>query len=585
MKSNPFTRFSSMGILFSLLCALVLLQIFRIQNSVAGKNIETQNDKAFSVVDLPVEPERGSIYDRWGNLLAGSKVVYEVGADLRNITNKDSIASALATITGADYGDVMNRLTQGLSNNLLYIRLVDFIDPAKVDEIKKVQTSFENEDKYYLNGLVFRPHLQRTYPEDQLASNILGFFSYLDPETGRGYFGVEDKYDEYLSGSKQTVKFANDPYRIQPMPEDTSGATLVLTIDREMQAAMERLAEKSLKSSGAKSATIIVTDPKTGEILAMATTPQFNPNEYWTYDKTFANSLPYNRAIGSTYEPGSVFKVLTMAGALDSKTVTPDTPFNDTGSIEIGGMRIYNWDRGAWGPQNMTTCMQHSLNVCLTWVAKQMGPTKFYDYLKAFGIGHRTNIDMEGEANWPLTLPGDSNWYPVNLGTNSFGQGLAVTPIQMIQAITAVANGQGKMMAPHVLKVMVDKGRQYNNPPQVVGSPISAETAKTETAMLATSLEKEASTALVPGYRVAGKTGTGEIPGPDGYVTGVTNASFVGWGPVDDPRFLIYIWLEKPTSSIWGSVVAAPVFAEAFKTVATLANLPPDAARKQLYGQ
>ena len=585
MKNAPFNRFSWMGVLFSLMGALVLLQLFRIQNSAAGKNIETQNDKIYSVVDLPIEPERGAIYDRWGNLLAGSKTVYEIGADLQSVTDKDKIATTLATITGADYNDVVNRINQGLNNNLLYIRLVDFIDPTKIDEIKKVQQTFQNEDKYYLNGLVFRPHLQRTYPDNQLASNILGFYSYLDPETGRGYFGVEDKYDEYLSGSKQTVKFANDPYRIESLPEDTSGATLVLTIDREIQAAMERLTEKTIKSSGAKSATIIVSNPQTGEILAMATTPQFNPNEYWNYDKTFVNSLPFNRSIGSTYEPGSVFKVLTMAAALDSKTVTPDTPFMDTGSIEIGGMRIYNWDRGAWGPQTMTTCMQHSLNVCLTWVAKQLGPTKFYDYIKAFGIGHRTNVDLEGEANWPLTLPGDSNWYPVNLGTNSFGQGLAVTPIQMVEAISAVANLQGKMMAPHVLKAMIDKGRQYNNPPQVAGAPISAETARTETAMLSTSLEKEASTALVPGYRVAGKTGTGEIPGPKGYVNGVTNASFVGWGPVDNPQIMIYIWLEQPSSSIWGSVVAAPVFSEAFKTVATLTNLPPDAARKQLYGQ
>ena len=202
---------------------------------------------------------------------------------------------------------------------------------------------------------------------------------------------------------------------------------------------------------------------------------------------------------------------------------------------------------------------------------------------KAFGIGRRTNIDLSGEVVWPLTLPGDSNWYAVNLGTNSFGQGIAVTPIEMVQAVGAIANN-GKMMAPHVLKAMVDKGRQYNTTPQVVGQPISAETAHTLTEMLSISLEKEASTALVPGYRVAGKTGTAEIPGPNGYSSNVTNASFVGWGPVDDPKFLIYIWLEKPNASIWGSVVAAPVFSEAFKTVATLTNLPPDAARKQLYG-
>jgi cell division protein FtsI/penicillin-binding protein 2 len=155
----------------------------------------------------------------------------------------------------------------------------------------------------------------------------------------------------------------------------------------------------------------------------------------------------------------------------------------------------------------------------------------------------------------------------------------------MIQAVSAVANLQGKMMVPHILKAMIDKGRQYDNPPQVAGTPISAQTAKTETEMLAISLEKEGAAALVPGYRVAGKTGTAEIPGPDGYVSGVTNASFVGWGPVDDPHFLIYVWLEKPTTSIWGSVVAAPVFSEAFSTVAALTQLPPDAARQKLYGQ
>lgn len=585
MKNVQVTRFSIIGIVFSLLGALVLLQLFRIQTSASGQKVMQDSTAKNSIIPVAIEPERGAIYDRWGSLLAGNKIVYEIGVDLPNMANKDSIASALATITGADYGETLNKINQAKDQGLVYIRLADNIEPAKEADIQKVKKSFEAEGKYYLDGLVTRAHLQRTYPENQLAANVLGFYSFLDPETGRGFYGVEDKYDDYLAGSKQIYQYARDPYQISSQPQDTSGATLVLTIDREIQAAMERLTEKALKDTGAKSATIIVSDPNTGEILAMTSTPAFNPNDYWTYGTTFANNLPYNRAIGATYEPGSVFKVITMAAALDSGTVTPSTPFTDTGSIEIGGYRIYDWDRGVWGPQTMTTCMQHSLNVCLTWVAIQVGPTKFYDYLKAFGIGHRTNIDLEGEANWPLTLPGDSNWYTVNLGTNSFGQGLAVTPIQMVQAISAVANGQGKMMAPHVLKAMVDKGRQYNNPAQVVGMPITAQTAKTETEMLATSLEKEASTALVPGYRVAGKTGTAEIPGPGGYVSGVTNASFVGWGPVDDPRFLIYIWLEKPSASIWGSVVAAPIFSEAFKTVVTLTNLPPDDARKQLYGQ
>ena len=202
-----------------------------------------------------------------------------------------------------------------------------------------------------------------------------------------------------------------------------------------------------------------------------------------------------------------------MAAALDADAVEPSTPFLDTGVIMVGGVAIHNWDRGAWGPQDMTGCMQHSLNVCLAWVATQLGPSKFYSYMNSFGIGHFTGMDLAGEVSQPVLVPGDTGWYEVNLGTNSFGQGIAATPIQMVTAISAVAN-DGKMMAPHVLKAVIENGEQYNNPPQVIGTPISKETAQTLTEMLAISLEKESSVALVEGYRIAGKTGTAEIPGP-----------------------------------------------------------------------
>jgi cell division protein FtsI/penicillin-binding protein 2 len=584
MKTIKFGRFTFVGVFFAIIGALILLQIFRIQTNAATQKIMVDSENTFSTIKKTIESKRGSVSDKWGNLLAGNKIIYEVGADIPKMISAEGIASALATITGADYGDVTNRLKYAKDNSLMYIPLVNFVDPARVEDLKKVQDTFANEGSNTLRGLVWRPHLQRTYPENMLASNVLGFYSFLDTEGGRGFFGVEGKYDSNLTGSKQIYPISQDPIQMQQMPKNTDGANLVLTLDRQIQAAMERLADKAMVSSGARSATILVYDPRNGEILAMATTPHFNPNEYWTFGKVFPNPEPYNRAIGQTYEPGSVFKVLTMAAAIDAGAVTPETPFFDKGVIEIGGIYIYNWDRNAWGQQNMTTCLQHSLNVCLTWVAKELGPTRFYDYLKAFGIGQRTNVDLSGEVVWPLTLPGDSNWYAVNLGTNSFGQGVAVTPIQMVMAVGALAN-DGKMMAPHILKAMVQDGRQYNTTPQVVRAPISAASAHTITEMLSVSLEKEASVALVPGYKVAGKTGTGEIPGPKGYLTGVTNASFVGWGPVDDPRFLIYVWLEKPTTSIWGSVVAAPVFSEAFQTIATITNLPPDEARKQLYGK
>jgi len=267
-----------------------------------------------------------------------------------------------------------------------------------------------------------------------------------------------------------------------------------------------------------------------------------------------------------------------MAAGLDSGVVTPETTFNDTGSISVGGATIYNWNMGGWGEVDMTGCMQHSLNVCLAWLGMQLGPDRFYSYLKSFGFDRNTGIDLGGESHWPLKLPGDGLWYEVDLATNSFGQGISVTPIQMVTAIGAIAN-EGKMMAPHVVKAMVIDGKQYNIDPVVVGTPISAETAHTLTTMLVNSLENEASSALVEGYSLAGKTGTGEIATPLGYTNTSTNTSFVGWGPAEDPKFLVYIWLEKPEISIWGSEVAAPVFSDLVSDLVVLMTIPPDNVR------
>jgi cell division protein FtsI/penicillin-binding protein 2 len=307
-------------------------------------------------------------------------------------------------------------------------------------------------------------------------------------------------------------------------------------------------------------------------------------NEYWRYGEVFKGATPFNRAVSETYEPGSVFKILTMASALDKGAVKPETEFLDTGVFEIGGTFIYNWNRAAWGPQDMQGCMQHSLNVCLAWVASKLGTKDFYDYMRAFGIGHLTGVDLAGENPGRLKSPGDADWYDADLGTNAFGQGVAVTPLQLASAATAIAN-DGKLLAPHVVRAVVKDGQQYDIPPRLVGLPISKQTANMFSEMLARSLEEEASDALVEGYRVAGKTGTAEIPTPYGYSASVTNASFVGWGPVDDPQFLVYIWLEEPTSSIWGSIVAAPVFSTVVERLVVLMDIPPDSVRKKLFQQ
>jgi cell division protein FtsI/penicillin-binding protein 2 len=272
-----------------------------------------------------------------------------------------------------------------------------------------------------------------------------------------------------------------------------------------------------------------------------------------------------------------------MAAALDDGIVEPNTTFVDTGVVEVGGVYIRNWTNAAHGPVTMTECMQLSLNVCLANLGLELGPPTFYSYLDAFGVGKGTGVDLAGEVTGIYRNTSHPDWYWADLGTNTFGQGVSSTVVQMLKAVSAVAN-DGEMVQPHIVKAMVTDGKQHPITVLPAGSPISADTAHTLTDMLAVSLEKESSDALVSGYQVAGKTGTGEIATENGYTLEITNASFVGWGPTDDPKFLVYVWLEKPSTSIWGSQTAAPVFARVVERLVVLMNIPPDDQRMALEG-
>lgn len=600
MKPPYYSRFLVTGTALSLAGVLIIAQMVHIQTSAQASAV-TDYGKEWAYVPKTIFPERGKIYDREGALLVGNTVKYEIGLNLADVSDPETIARAMETILGMDYNETLEKAKTDSSASATYILLKDFVPSDKAQEIISLMNSYarmaeENtdENKYIpnLNGIMLTSHLQRSYPEGSLASNVLGFYTLQTSQTsktadrheirvGDGYFGIEEQYNDLLAGTSVDVQVPLDPNKVDEVPQVPPGGDVVLTIDREIQSAMEKVIDNHVKTSKAESGTLIVIDPKTGEILSMANSPRLDPNEYWNISEVFSNAAFYNRSVSTTYEPGSVFKVLTMAAALDAGRVTPETPFLDTGEFEIGGAIVRNWDGNAWGEQNMIGCMQHSLNVCLSWIATQLGPKDFYNYMEKFGIGHKTGIDLAGEAEFPMRLPGDSDWYDVDLATNSFGQGLAVTPIQIASAISAVAN-DGKIMAPHVVKSIVSNGRQYDTQIQAIAQPITAETAHTLTEMLAVSLESESSDALVEGYRVAGKTGTGEIPTPYGYSLGVTNASFVGWGPTDDPQFLVYVWLEKPKTSIWGSIVAAPVFRDAVSELVVLMNIPPDETRLQL---
>lgn len=580
---NPrWWRFQVIQYFLGIICILIIGKIFVYQTSPEAEAFREGGDLNLTTL----YPARGEIYDRNGNLLAGNKTVYEVGVDLNTVrqdNNAEALALALSVNAGLDYAKVYSSITLA-DVNQNYVVLADNVSAASVDKIKAYKIELANKQgtssSSKLNGLTFKSHYQRFYPESSLASNVIGFVT-LD---NNGYFGIEQEYNNILAGIPSIVWIPINPTRVEEIPQVKPGTTLILTLDREIQSAMENILDKTLIDSGSESGTIIVMDPKNGDILAMTSTPRMDLNDYSNYSAIYPGSTPFNRAISQAYEPGSVLKILTLSTALDTNAVQPSTGFVDTGVIVVGGVALNNWDRGAWGQQDMLGCVQHSLNVCFAWIATQIGTDNFYGYMKKFGLGHTTGIDLAGEATGRLKLPGDSDWYPVDLGTNAFGQGLSVTPIQMIMAASAIANN-GNMVQPHLLYATVQDGVQQNKHYDVVGNPISALTAQTMNEMLATSLEKEASLATVPNYRIAGKTGTAQIPIFGGYDPSLTNASFIGWGPVDDPKFMVYIWLEKPKTSTWSSEVAAPVFKEIAEKLIVLMGIPPDQIRLNLAGQ
>jgi cell division protein FtsI/penicillin-binding protein 2 len=579
MRQQYARRTQVLTSVLGLIAFAIIVQMTRIQNS-AEAAIFSQQAENYAYELKTYYPDRGEIYDRNGRLLAGNKTVYEIGVDLTTVRDPHAIAFAVSSELEMNYDLVMDAI-KNPPEGLSYIVIADFVEAQQALNLQELKRALQEQAAEGtlggLTGLQFKAHPHRSYPEESLASNLIGFVT----REGRGYFGVEGKYDTLLAGNAVQVLVPTDPNKAFEIPRVSNGTTLILTLNRDLQAAAEQILDDSLSTYGAQSGTIVVMDPRNGELLAVAGSRRMDLNQFWNYDTIYDKDNQFNPAISTPYEPGSVTKILTMAAALDTNTVTPNTTYLDTGSILIGGVTIQNWDRQPWGMQSMVGCLQHSLNVCMVTITDRMGAGVFYDYMDAFGFGHLTGVDLDGEVSGRLKVPGDSDWYPVDLGTNSFGQGVTATPMQVLMAVSSVANN-GRMVVPHALYAMVRDGRQYNVPAQFAGSPIKEATADTLSEMLAISLEAEASLALVPGYRIAGKTGTAQIPVDGFYETEETNTSFIGWGPVDDPQFMIYVWLERPSESIWGSDTAAPVFAEMAEKTIILLDIPPDYIRQQL---
>jgi len=542
-------------------------------------------DKYEEVVIKP----RGLIFDSEGHLLAGDRKSYEVDILLKDTPAEvlPILAREVGTVLRLDVDDLARKLLTHKQAGIPAVRVAPSVSEEQKQMIEEriEALSATNEDLASVDlsqSVAFLRSMERFYPEGDLAANVLGFVAWGED---RGYEGVEQYYDNLLRGGVEWVKHSYVPWQEgeDSQIQNNAPTALYLTIDRALQHAAEEEAWRAVHDNQATSATIIVMEPYTGEILAMAVYPRPNLNDYegiQAYREEWNDA--FNLALERAYEPGSVFKIVTMAAAVDLGTVTPQTQFEDVGSYHVPGRTVYNWDRGAWGQQTMVTCLQHSLNTCLAWVAvEKVGQDRFYDYLQAFGFGRRTGIDLAGEAPGYYRHPGGNEWSYSDFASQSFGQAILVTPVQMAAAAAAIANG-GYLVTPHVLRYGVVHGQAYNYHPPAQRQVISEETSRIMRQMLKESLQGESSAALVPGYSVAGKTGTAEIAENGGYVTSDTNASFVGWFPAEEPQYLIYVWLERPKRSKWASIVAAPVFARMVQRVAALEHVPPDKVREQI---
>jgi cell division protein FtsI/penicillin-binding protein 2 len=415
---------------------------------------------------------------------------------------------------------------------------------------------------------------KRVYPQDTLAAHLVGF---ADSEQ-RGLAGLEASYDSWLRtmGDWPTDQLPGQP---EQLPDDwksylpsPAGRDLVLHLDAALQYQVEKRLAEALTKYEAKAGTIIVMNPRSGALLAVANLPTYDLNQ--TGETTLAQVT--NSAVSEPYEPGSVFKLITYAAALDTKRITPDTLFSDSGKLTVGTRVIRNAQDKTYGTVAARQALAESVNTVSAQICLDMGRDDFYRYIRQFGFGRPTEVDLAQESPGVVKRPGTEAWSQYDQAANSFGQGISVTPIQMISAVGAIANG-GTVLQPQVVKGLVWDGKVYNLPPRQLGQAIKPETAHTLTQMMVFTVENyTAGPKLVPGYRVAGKTGTAEIPQPGGYTSDLTITSFIGFLPAADPQVVILVKLVEPKASRWAEKIALPVFGLVAHDTVTTLNIRPD---------
>jgi cell division protein FtsI/penicillin-binding protein 2 len=510
---------------------------------------------------------RGAILDATGYPLATSVDTWDVYIDRFLWRDREKAAPAmdgLAAFLGADPGTLWSLGTSADNGDVVVTRQMDYARGLEL----------EAQDLW---GVRLLPSSRRIYPEGNLAAQLVGFVG-LD---NSGLWGVEADFDHVLRGRDGWASIERDAigrpiaFTQQRAREPVAGGEVRLTIDRFIQGMAEQALSEALERYDAKSGSIIVMDPRTGAILAMTSQPTI-ALDAMNLDTPDLDTLIKNRAVTDLYEPGSVLKTLTTSIAIDLGLVTPESSYEDTGAVDVGGYTIRNWDLRAYGLVSVREYLQASLNTGSVWLSELIGADEFYRYLGDFGLNEPTHVGLAGEAEGTFRSPADPDWYPVDLATNSYGQGLAVTPIEMLTAVNVFANG-GVLMRPYVVSQIVTAGDVRTIEPVRVRQVISPETAQTVLSLMRDVVEgPEWHGARVDGYEVAGKTGTTLVSIPTGYDIDSTIATFAGFIPANDPKVSVLIKIDQPSGGLnLGGQVAAPVFAGLAEQIMAYLRVPP----------
>ena len=534
----------------AIITKLFYIQVIKPSNSANNYYLQTKK----------ISAARGKIFDRNSLPMAVNRTNYLLFAEPKKINDKEKIIEALDEIL--DIG--VTTLSGKINSQKEWVAI------GTVDEQQK-----KNILEKHLDGIDFEEKSQRYYPESSLSAHLLGFVGRDYQGENIGYFGIEGYYNKDLTGLSGVMKTERDilnrPILIgtQEKVEPQNGRDFYLTVDKTIQEIVKRKLNDGLSRYRALKGCVIIADPATMKIAALSCLPDFDVEKYYL----FSDNNYKNTSISDLYEPGSIFKPLIMAAAIEQKTIKPNDIYDEKGPITVDKYQINTWNNKYEGKITMTRILEKSSNVGMVYIGQKLGKDNFYRYLKDYGFGEPTEIDLQGEVTGYLRPK--NTWSTIDITTVSFGQGIAVTSIQMLRAFAAIING-GNLMKPMVTERIVSGEKKEYIKPYLEKKIVSEQTSKIIRQMLYSTVENGDSKWAAPkGYKIGGKTGTAQIPIAGHYDPTKTVASFVGFAPVDNPKFIAIINLWEPKSSPWGSETAAPLFFDIAKELLVYYNIAP----------